>query len=160
MCASIPSWLLCLVVSRIKSFAWLAICSNKEPCEPCRRTPFPVAVVPLPPLPPLFCRCTVLSLLCFCVTVGPADAWRWSCISWWWWSAVVTALICRGRRGPAVLKLEALTRTLPTLGWRCRPGPVGGTWKKVREHSRLSSTSWRDRQSSWRTVRVSGASLL
>lgn len=138
MCASSPSWLLCLVVSRIKSFAWLAICSNKEPCEPCRRTPFPVAVV----LPPLFCRCTVLSLLCFCVIVGPADVWRWSCVGTsWWWSVVVTALICRGKRGPpAVLKLEALARTLPTLGWRCRPGPVGGTWKRARERSWLIST--------------------
>lgn len=141
MCASSPSWLLCLVVSRTKSLAWLAICSNREPCEPCRRTPFPVLVLVLELLPPLFCRCTKLPSFCFGEIGDPADVWRWSwivVIEASWWSE--TALICRGRRGPpVVLKLEALARTLPTLGWRCRPGPVGGTWKKTREHSRLFS---------------------
>jgi len=40
----------------------------------------------------------------------------------------MAALICRDRRGPpVVLKLEVLAKTLPTLGWRCKPDPVGGT---------------------------------
>lgn len=114
--ARMPSWLLCLVVSLTRSFAWLANCSKSEPCEPCLSTPFPVPE-PLPLLPPLFCRIgTVGDDCCLCVPTARV--------------AAVASDVCLASNGLTwcELKLEVRASTLPTLGWRCRHvGLIGGT---------------------------------
>lgn len=114
--ARIPSWLLCLVVSRTKSFAWLAICSNKDPWEPCRRTPFPVTLE--------FCLCTP-SLACFCPPVPNENCRKTVDDS----LSLLLLLVCR-ENGP-VPKLDALAKTLPTLGWRWRLAALGCIFRNI-----------------------------
>ena len=125
MWARMPSWLLCLVVSLTRSFAWLASCSKSEPCEPCLSTP----LLPLPALllPALFCRGG---------KAGGEDCCRWAVRATeacrgrlLWLPAPPSEADCRGSSGLAELKLPVRASTLPTLGCRCRHvGLIGGTY--------------------------------
>lgn len=122
MCASKPSWLLCLVVSLTRSFAWLANCSKSEPCEPCLRTPLlPPLLALLPCLAIVGWDCWRAALrgrLCEPPPLPDADAA----------AAAASRVACLASRGfVAEPKLAVRARTLPPLGWRCRwVGLIGG----------------------------------